>query len=141
MTNPSQSSENLRLAPRYGVPAGVMVLALACLLATPLWAGVWVVALVVGLLGLFLLLQTVLLRLEFSADALLVWRQATLLRSFPYEAWLGWRLFWPALPVLFYFREQRSIHLLPVLFDAATLRQQLELRLPQLTPPSPSADG
>ena len=95
----------------------------------------------VRLLGLFLLLQTVLLRLEFTPDALLVWRQSTLLRSFPYGAWLGWRLFWPALPVLFYFREQRSIHLLPVLFDAATLRQQLELRLPQLKPPSPSADG
>jgi hypothetical protein len=27
--------------------------------------------------------------------------------------------------VLFYFREQRSIHLLPVLFDATTLREQL----------------
>jgi hypothetical protein len=27
--------------------------------------------------------------------------------------------------VLFYFREQRSIHLLPVLFDATALREQL----------------
>jgi hypothetical protein len=27
--------------------------------------------------------------------------------------------------VLFYFREQRSIHLLPVLFDASTLQEQL----------------
>jgi hypothetical protein len=35
-------------------------------------------------------------------------------------------------PVLFYFREQKSIHLLPVLFDATALRQQLETRLPQL---------
>ena len=42
----------------------------------------------------------------------------SLLRSFPYREWLGWRLFWGPLPVLFYFREIRSLHLLPVLFDA-----------------------
>jgi hypothetical protein len=76
--------------------------------------------------------QSALLRLVFSDDALLVWRQETLLRRFPYSDWLGWRLFWPAVPVLFYFREQKSIHLLPVLFDATALRQQLETRLPQL---------
>jgi hypothetical protein len=80
---------------------------------------------VVGLFGLFLLLQSQLLRLQFTSDALLVWNRQSLLRRFPYEAWLGWRLFWGPLPVLFYFREQRSIHLLPVLFDATTLRQQL----------------
>jgi len=34
---------------------------------------------------------------------------------------------------LFYFREQRSIHLLPILFDAATLREQLDQHLGQLT--------
>jgi hypothetical protein len=31
--------------------------------------------------------------------------------------------------VLFYFREQRSIHLLPVLFDATSLREQLDHHL------------
>jgi hypothetical protein len=93
-------------------------------LALNLWA-----ALVVGLFGLFLLLQSQLLRLQFSAEALLVWRGASLLRSFPYSDWLGWRLFWQPLPVLFYFREQRSIHLLPVLFDATTLREQLNLHV------------
>jgi hypothetical protein len=36
--------------------------------------------------------------------------------------------------VLFYFREERSIHLLPVLFDAASLREQLRRRLPALAP-------
>ena len=34
--------------------------------------------------------------------------------------------------MLFYFREQRSIHFLPVLFDASTLRQQLQQRLSHL---------
>jgi hypothetical protein len=42
----------------------------------------------------------------------------------------------PAVPVLFYFRERQSIHLLPVLFDATALREQLERRLQPPQPPS-----
>lgn len=114
------------LAPRPWVPLGVIGLGLACLALNP-WA-----ALAVGLFGLFLLLQSQLLRLQFSADALLVWRGASLLRRFPYSEWLGWKLFWGPLPVLFYFREQRSIHLLPVLFDATSLREQLQQHLSPL---------
>lgn len=121
------------LAPSFAVPLGVMLLSLNCLALQPLWAGALWLALAVSLFGLFLLLQAVLLRLEFSDDALLVWRQQNLLRRFPYEAWLGWRLFWPGLPALFYFRERQSIHLLPVLFDAATLQAQLEQRLGHLS--------
>ena len=116
-------AQGVILAPRPWVPLGVVLLGGASL-ALNLWA-----ALVVGLFGLFLLLQSQLLRLQFSAEALLVWRGASLLRSFPYSDWLGWRLFWQPLPVLFYFREQRSIHLLPVLFDATTLREQLNLHV------------
>jgi hypothetical protein len=116
-------AQGVILAPRPWVPVGVVLLGGASL-ALNVWA-----ALVVGLFGLFLLLQSQLLRLQFSAEALLVWRGASLLRSFPYSDWLGWRLFWQPLPVLFYFREQRSIHLLPVLFDATTLREQLNLHV------------
>ena len=115
------------LAPRPWVALG-----LACLLLVPLWGGATWLALAVGLFGLVLLLQSQLLRLQFTADALLVWSRQSLLRRFPYDAWLGWRLFWGPLPVLFYFREQRSIHLLPVLFDATTLRQQLRQHLSAL---------
>ncbi len=117
------------LAPRGWVPLGVVLLAGALLPLRPLWPGLAVVAALVAAFGLFLLLQTVLLRLQFSDDALLVWRRSTLLRRFPYAEWLGWTVFWPPLPVLFYFRERRSLHLLPVLFDATALRQQLELHL------------
>ena len=116
-------AQGVILAPRPWVPLGVVLLGVASL-ALNVWA-----ALVVGLFGLFLLLQSQLLRLQFSAEALLVWRGASLLRSFPYSDWLGWKLFWQPLPVLFYFREQRSIHLLPVLFDATTLREQLNLHV------------
>jgi hypothetical protein len=101
----------------------------------PGWLG-WIGA-VVALFGIFLLAQTALLRLRFEEEALLVLRAGSEIRRFPYTAWLGWRLFLPALPVLFYFREERSIHLLPVLFDATTLRRQLEQRVPaSATPPA-----
>jgi hypothetical protein len=115
----------------------VIGLGLAVLALTPLWAGAIWLSLVVAVFGLFLLLQTRLLRLEFGGDALLVWRQQTLLRRFPYQEWLSWTIFWPRLPVLFYFREQASIHFLPVLFDATSLRQQLEQHLSQLPPAAP----
>jgi hypothetical protein len=125
-------TDEVVLAPRFGLPLAVVVLGVAVLPLAWLWAPVLWVGLIVILFGLFLLLQSALLRLVFTADALLVQRQATLLRRFPYSEWLGWKLFWPAVPALFYFREQTSIHLLPVLFDASELRHQLETRLPQL---------
>jgi len=124
--------QGVTLAPRVWVPLGVVALGLALLPVGPRAGGVPWLALLVSLFGLFLLLQSQLLRLQFSEDALLVWRQQSLLRRFPYAEWLGWKLFWGPLPVLFYFREQRSIHLLPVLFDATTLRAQLTQRLSAL---------
>ncbi|NDC14217.1 MAG: DUF3119 family protein [Synechococcaceae bacterium WB9_2_170] len=125
--SPGSSGELLQAS--FAVAIGVVVLGLACLGLWP-WA-TWApwLATGVGVFGLFLGLQTALLRLEFAPDALLVWRQTSLLKRFPYDQWMGWKLFWPGFPVLFYFREQRSIHLLPVLFDATSLRQNLERHL------------
>ena len=113
-------SQGVILAPRPWLPLAVVALGAAGLLLN-LW-----LALVMSLFGLFLLVQSLILRLQFTGDALLVWRGQTVLRRFPYSEWISWSLFWSPLPVLFYFREQRSIHFLPVLFDATSLREQLE---------------
>ena len=113
------ASQGVILAPRVWLPIAVVALGIASLLLNA-----WL-ALVISLFGLFLLIQSQLLRLQFSGDALLVWRGETVLRRFPYSEWISWSLFWGPLPVLFYFREQRSIHFLPVLFDATSLREQL----------------
>lgn len=129
------------LAPSVGVPIGVVLLGAACLGLWPVWSGAPWLAGVVAVFGGFLLLQTALLRLEFTGDSLLVWRQSTLLKQFPYGEWLSWRLFWPGLPVLFYFRERRSIHLLPVLFDAAGLQRLLLLHLGHLATTATSPDA
>lgn len=123
-------AEGVILAPSYGVAGGVMALGLLVLPAALWWGPALWLALVVALFGVFLLLQTVLLRLQFTDEALVVWRQGDVLRRFPYAEWIGWTLFWAPVPVLFYFREQRSIHFLPVLFDASELRRQLSLHLP-----------
>lgn len=132
---PAPDPQATSLPRHYGVALGVVLLGLGCLALLPLWGGALWLSLGVGLLGLFLVLQTALLRLEFQADSLVVWRQTSELRRFPYASWLGWKLFWPGLPVVFYFREERSIHLLPLLFDAGALRQQLDRHLSHLSAP------
>jgi hypothetical protein len=134
LSPPGTAADEVVLRPRFWVPLGVLLLAGACLGLRPLWGGVVWLALATGLMGLFLLLQAALLRLRFTPEALLVARRDTVIRRFPYEAWIGWRVWWPALPVLFYFREENSIHLLPMLFDATALREQLEQRLPATDP-------
>jgi hypothetical protein len=116
-------SQGVILAPSPWLPLAVVGLGLVSLLLN-LW-----LSLAVSLFGLFLLIQSQILRLQFSADALLVWRGSTVLRRFPYSEWLNWTLFWSPIPVLFYFREQRSIHFLPVLFDPKTLREQLNIHV------------
>ena len=114
---------DLELQPRFWVPLGVVGLGLACGLLN------WIAAAVVVLFGLFLMLQTALLRLRFEAEALVVTRSGDEIRRFPYSDWMNWRVFWPAVPVLFYFREVNSIHFLPMLFDANALREQLTTRI------------
>ena len=114
---------DLELQPRFWVPLGVVGLGLACGLLN------WIAAAVVVLFGCFLMLQTALLRLRFETKALVVTRSGDEIRRFPYSDWMGWRVFWPAVPVLFYFREVNSIHFLPMLFDANALREQLTTRI------------
>lgn len=134
---PPDADSGVTLEPRYWVPLGVIALALALWLLRSLLTIPWWSAAPLALFGLFLAVQTRQLRLQFCDDELLVRRNATVIRRFPYIAWLSWRLFWPGLPVLLYFREERSIHLLPVLFDAGSLRERLEQHVGDRGPSSP----
>lgn len=86
---------------------------------------------VLALFGVFLLFQTVSLRLCFTATALEVFRGDTRIRRFPYQEWQNWEIFWPPVPVLFYFKEVQSIHFLPILFDPKALKACLEQRVPK----------
>ena len=132
MSSSSTSNSNVTLRPDPRLPLLVVALG-AALLPLPLhpWP-----TLVVALFGVFLLIQTASLRLEFEQRALIVWQNGRELRRFPYDQWLAWRLFAPWLPGLFYFRETQSIHFLPILFSPGELREQLELRVGALEVPS-----
>ena len=94
------------------------------------WLQTWV-AFVVGVFGLFLLLQAALIRLQFTDTDLVVFRSNKEIRRFPYVEWQEWKIFWSPVPVLFYFREINSIHFLPVLFQPQELRACLEKYCPR----------
>ncbi|MEM6350528.1 MAG: DUF3119 family protein [Cyanobacteria bacterium P01_D01_bin.14] len=108
------------LTPSFRLPLGLGAIALPVFFLQP-WVGG-----VLALLALFLAVQTTRIRLAFTATALEVRQGQTLLRQFPYADWRIWTIFWPPLPILFYFREVNSIHFLPVLFNPGELRSQLE---------------
>ena len=127
----------ITLAPRYGGPLGRLLIAGFVLTLSTRSPGFFYGGLSLLTMGSFLLLQTNLLRLCFQAEALVVLRSGEEIRRFPYDAWLDWRGFFPALPVLFYFREENSPHLLPMLFDADALRAELERRVTLPVAPRP----
>lgn len=125
-TSSPTSTQSVELAPSYTLPLVLIVAALPLLLIQ-----VWV-SLAFSLFGLFLLFQTVTLRLKFTQTALDIYRSETLIRRFPYQEWQNWRIFWPSVPILLYFKEINSIHFLPILFDPKMLKTCLEQRCPRI---------
>ncbi len=115
---------SITLAPSFSIPIGLIAIAIASL-----WIQKWL-ALALLVFGLFLLLQTFLLRLTFTDDALDIYRGETLIRRFLYRDWQNWQIFWQPCPILFYFKEVNSIHFLPIIFDSKALRESLEQHLP-----------
>tara|TARA_Y100001968_G_scaffold322748_1_gene359373 strand:+ start:933 stop:1322 length:390 start_codon:yes stop_codon:yes gene_type:complete len=82
--------------------------------------------------GLFLLVQSFTLKLEFTDKDLVVIQLGKEIRRFPFEKWLSWRIFLPQLPGLLYFREEASPHLLPIIFDREALEIELRKRVGDL---------
>jgi hypothetical protein len=119
-TASTTAGESTTLTPSYRLPIAIVLISLP-MLFVQLGFGLFL-----ALLGLFLLYQTTTIRLIFTATALEVWRKETCLKTFPYADWLTWKIFWPAVPILFYFKEVNSIHFLPVLFAPEELRSCLE---------------
>ena len=114
------STGSTTLTPSYRLPIAIALLSLP-LLFLQLWLG-----LLVAILGLFLIYQTTSIRLIFTTSALEVWRNQSILKTFPYADWQSWTVFWPSVPILFYFKEVNSIHFLPMLFAPEELRECLE---------------
>ncbi|NJK34990.1 MAG: DUF3119 family protein [Oscillatoriales cyanobacterium SM2_2_1] len=125
MNPQSPSSPDTQVHPNYAIPITLVFLSI------PLyWVNFWL-CLVIALLGITLTYQTATLRLIFTSSALEIYRGSTQIRHFPYSDWQDWHIFWPALPILFYFREIKSIHFLPILFDSKTLEYNLNRHCPR----------
>ncbi len=125
-TSSPLTSASIQLAPSYTLPL-VVVLAAIPLLLFSAWVGG-----AIALFGLFLMFQAVTLRLQFTETALDIYRGETLIRHFPYDQWQNWQIFWSSFPILFYFKEVKSIHFLPILFDPKMLKTCLEQRCPRV---------
>ena len=123
----SNSTSTVELKPSYNIPIVLIIGSIPLLVIGQLLAGG-----IIGLFGLFLMYQAVTLRLQFTATDLDLVRGDDLLRRFPYSEWQNWRIFWNVIPILFYFKEIKSIHFLPILFDPKTLKTCLEERCPRI---------
>ena len=119
-------STEIELAPNFKIPICLILIALG-VSRLSVWA-----SLPIAILGLFLTLQTFLIRLRFSESALSVLRSGKVIRSFPYSEWLNWEIFWQPVPILFYFKEVNSIHFLPIIFDAKALADCLHKHYPRI---------
>ncbi|MCL2931191.1 MAG: DUF3119 family protein [Trichodesmium sp. MAG_R03] len=120
----SEAKKTIELTPSYKIPL-VLIIAAVPLALVQKW-----VSLAIAILGIFLLIQTLTIRLKFTETALEVYRSEKLLRNFPYQDWLNWKIFWSPIPILFYFREIKSIHFLPIIFDPKMLQTCLENNFP-----------
>ncbi len=112
--------EVIELSPNYRIPIFLVISSIALLVVN-----IWLAA-IVAIFGLFLIFQTIAIRLKFTKNALDVYYSGKQIRSFPYQEWSNWRIFWQPIPILFYFREVKSIHFLPIIFDPQTLLSCLE---------------
>jgi Protein of unknown function (DUF3119) len=122
---PIQLPAKVELVPSYTIPL-ILVAAAIPVAAIQVWVGV-----AIGIFGLFLSIQTAIIKLEFTTTALNVYRSSKLIRAFPYQEWETWKIFWQPVPILFYFKEVNSIHFLPIIFDPQMLRTCLEYYCPQ----------
>lgn len=125
-SNTPLSTSTVELKPSYKIPVVLVIAAVPLLLVQP-WIGG-----AIALFGLFLMFQAATVRLQFSDTDLDIYRGERLIRRFPYLEWQNWRIFWDRVPILFYFKEVKSIHFLPILFDPNTLKSCLEQRCPRI---------
>ena len=110
------------LTPMHRLPILIVLIGIFILLMPlPLWIGV-----LTGLFGIFLLIQSFTLKIKFTSEALVVLQLSKEIRCFPFSNWIAWRIFFPELPGILYFRETASPHLLPILFDRVELENQLK---------------
>ncbi len=122
------NQDSVILSPSYRLPIFIIFIGLLFLISpfNP-WPTI-----IISSFGFFLLLQSFTLKLKFTKDDLIVMQLGNELRRFPFKKWIAWRIILPQLPGFLYFREEASPHLLPILFEVNSLREQLRLSVKDL---------
>ena len=121
MNTKSTKQEPITISPAFQLPIILIILSFMLLF---LHIGYWP-TIVSGSFSFFLLLQTFTLRIKITNEAFVVLQLGKEIRTFPFKNWISWKLFFPIIPVIFYFREKSSPHLLPILFNPEQLKNEL----------------
>tara|TARA_B100000945_G_scaffold306618_1_gene294251 strand:+ start:224 stop:625 length:402 start_codon:yes stop_codon:yes gene_type:complete len=121
MINETKVEESITISPSFKLPIILIVLSFMLLF---LKIGVWPTILSASF-SFFLLLQAFTLRINISKEDFIVLQLGKEIRRFPFKNWIAWKIFLPNLPVIFYFREESSPHLLPILFNPKQLKNEL----------------
>ena len=121
MNTKSTKQEPITISPAFQLPIILIILSFMLLFLN---IGYWP-TIVSGSFSFFLLLQTFTLRIKITNEAFVVLQLGKEIRTFPFKNWISWKLFFPIIPVIFYFREKSSPHLLPILFNPEQLKNEL----------------
>ena len=121
MNTKSTKQEPITISPAFQLPIILIILSFMLLFLN---IGYWP-TIVSGAFSFFLLLQTFTLRIKITNEAFVVLQLGKEIRTFPFKNWISWKLFFPIIPVIFYFREKSSPHLLPILFNPEQLKNEL----------------
>ena len=117
----SNIQEPITISPSFGLPIIILILSFMLLFLN---IGSWP-TIVSASFSFFLLLQSFTLRIKITNEAFIVLQLGKEIRTFPFKNWISWKLFFPRIPVIFYFREKSSPHLLPVIFNPEQLKKEL----------------
>ena len=117
----SEEQEQVIISPSFQLPVILIIISFMLL---PLNIGYWA-TIVFASFSFFLLLQSFTLRIKITNKDFVVLQLGREIRTFPFKNWLSWKFFFAIIPVIFYFREESSPHLLPILFNPAELKSEL----------------
>ena len=117
----SNKQEPIIISPAFQLPIILIILSFMLLFLN---IGYWP-TIVSGSFSFFLLMQTFTLRIKITIEGFVVLQLGKEIRTFPFKNWISWKLFFPIIPIIFYFREKSSPHLLPILFNPEQLKNEL----------------
>ncbi len=121
MANKSNVESSVTISPSFWLPLILIFLSFMLLF---LKIGSWP-TIISASFSFFLLLQSFTLRIKITKEDFVVLQLGKEIRTFPFKNWLTWKFFFPNLPIIFYFREKSSPHLLPILFNPSQLKKEL----------------